>query len=177
MSLSVEISIEAGAWDQLADAPALIRTALAAAASSARRRFAKQTEVSVLLSDDAAVRILNRTWRDQDKATNVLSFPATVLPGQPPHLGDIVIAFETAMREAQNEGKQPGDHVSHLVLHGFLHLLGYDHTTDAEAVVMEALERAALARLGIADPYEGTELAETGHAGDPVDAWESGQVR
>lgn len=164
MGLNVEISVEAGAWDQLADAPALIRNALAAGARTARRRFSRDTEVSVLLSDDAGVQILNRRWRNQDKPTNVLSFPATVLPGQSLHLGDIVLAFETAMREAQNESKKPGDHISHLVLHGFLHLLGYDHLTDTDAATMEALERAALAKLGIADPYQGTELSETDHA-------------
>ncbi len=159
MSLNVEISNESAAWDEMAEAPAVIRTALAAAAKAARRRFAKDTEVSVLLSDDATIQILNRTWRDQDKATNVLSFPATPMPGQPPHLGDIVLAFETTMREAESEGKRAADHVSHLAIHGFLHLIGYDHETDAEAEAMEALERAALARLGIADPYGDSELA------------------
>ncbi|MBV1707245.1 MAG: rRNA maturation RNase YbeY [Hyphomicrobiales bacterium] len=164
MSLSIDINIEAGAWDDLADAPALIEAALAAAATTARRRFAKNTEVSVLLTDDAAVRSLNHAWRAQDKPTNVLSFPARPIAGQPPHLGDIALAYETTMREAKSEGKSPGDHVSHLAVHGFLHLLGYDHETPDEAEAMEALERAALARLGIADPYEGSEPAATGHA-------------
>ncbi len=162
MSLSVEINIEAGAWDELDDATALIEAALAAASTTARRRFARNTEVSVLLTDDAAVRSLNHTWRAQDKATNVLSFPARPMAGQPPHLGDIALAYETTQREAKSEGKSLRDHVSHLAIHGFLHLLGYDHETASEAETMEALERAALARLGITDPYEGSEPTSKG---------------
>ena len=164
MSLHVDINIEAGAWATIDNAPAIIKAALIAAATTARRRFAKHTEVSVLLTDDAAVRSLNHTWRAQDKPTNVLSFPAAPTPGQPPHLGDIAIAYETTMRESLSEGKSPRDHVSHLAIHGFLHLLGYDHETTTEAETMEALERAALARLNIADPYEGSELTLTGLA-------------
>lgn len=116
-------------------------------------------EVGVLLADDARVRGLNRDWRGKDKATNVLSFPARE-PGDPwpaegpAHLGDIAVALETVLREAGEEGKDPADHLAHLVVHGTLHLLGHDHEAgDAEAEVMEALETGVLAGLGVADPY------------------------
>ncbi|HEX8374556.1 MAG TPA: rRNA maturation RNase YbeY, partial [Geminicoccaceae bacterium] len=115
-------------------------------------------EVSVLLADDAHVRELNRVWRGVDKPTNVPSFPARE-PGEPwpaegpAHLGDVAVALETVLREAAAEGKAPGDHLAHLVVHGTLHLLGHDHDADAEADAMEALEVRVLAGLGVADPY------------------------
>jgi probable rRNA maturation factor len=124
--------------------------------------------ISLLLTDDAAVHELNRTWRGKDSPTNVLSFPATeTVEGDVPvpefddvplELGDIALAYETCEREADAQGKRFADHVAHLVLHGVLHLLGYDHLDDDEAQRMEALEIRILAGLGIADPYE-TELA------------------
>ncbi|MDB5361511.1 MAG: ybeY [Rhodospirillales bacterium] len=124
--------------------------------------------IGILLTDDAAIRELNRTWRGKDSPTNVLSFPATetaegALPkpefeGVPLELGDIALAYETCERESRTQGKRFADHVAHLVLHGVLHLLGYDHLADDEAQRMEALEIRILAGLGIADPYE-TELA------------------
>lgn len=115
-----------------------------------------RSELSVVFTDDAAVRELNAGWRGKDKPTNVLSFPAfSTSPDAPlpPMLGDIVLAAETVAREAALEGKPLANHITHLVVHGLLHLLGYDHETDAEAEEMEALERAALARLAIPDPY------------------------
>jgi len=106
-------------------------------------------ELSLMLTDDDEVRRLNARWRRQDKPTNVLSFPA----GDPVMLGDVVLAFETVAREATEQGKTFGDHVSHLVVHGALHLIGYDHIKAREAATMEALERRVLAGLGIDDPY------------------------
>jgi probable rRNA maturation factor len=112
-----------------------------------------------MLTDDAGIRTLNANWRGIDKPTNVLSFPALQptgpsLPGDPPRmLGDIAIAYETTRREADDEGKAFDHHLSHLAIHGFLHLIGYDHETDEEAGEMESLEREILARLGIPDPY------------------------
>ena len=101
------------------------------------------------------MRALNARWRGLDKPTNVLSFPAAAPErlGETPVLGDVVVAFETMAREADDEGKALADHFRHLVVHGFLHLLGFDHRSDAEAEAMEALERRILARLGVADPY------------------------
>jgi probable rRNA maturation factor len=115
---------------------------------------------TLLLSDDAAIRALNRDWRGLDKPTNVLSFPSSspVPPGAPRHLGDIALAYETVAREATDEGKRFADHAAHLVVHGILHLLGQDHVEDSEADAMEKLEVAALARIGIEDPYRDLEL-------------------
>ncbi|MGA2791923.1 MAG: rRNA maturation RNase YbeY, partial [Roseiarcus sp.] len=111
---------------------------------------------------DAVIRALNERWRGAAKPTNVLSFPAAA-PGKiaaAPLLGDIVVAFETAEREAVEERKTFADHVAHLIVHGFLHLLGFDHQSAGEADRMEALEIGALARLGIADPYVSSVAAD-----------------
>ncbi len=117
---------------------------------------------AIALSSDEAVRRLNAAYRDKDSPTNVLSFPAPDLPpsqipnvGAPRLLGDVILAAETVLAEATNSGIPPAHHFQHLLIHGVLHLVGYDHQTDAEAEAMEALETALLARLGIADPYAG----------------------
>jgi probable rRNA maturation factor len=110
--------------------------------------------VSVLIEDDAAIRKLNRRWRGIDKPTNVLSFPAAAAASMAPkHLGDIAISYETAIREAEAEARPFPHHLAHLAVHGFLHLLGYDHQSDAAAEEMEVLERKILARLEVPDPY------------------------
>ena len=114
------------------------------------------SELSLVFTDDANIRTINAKWRQIDKATNVLSFPAfPIQPGQRPGpvLGDIVIARETVQHEAQEENKSFDDHLSHLIVHGLLHLTGYDHQNDDEAEQMESLERKILASLGISDPY------------------------
>lgn len=114
------------------------------------------SELSLVFTDDANIHTINSKWRHIDKATNVLSFPAfPIQPGQRPGpiLGDIVIARETVQREAQEENKSFDDHLSHLIVHGLLHLTGYDHQNDEEAEQMESLERKILASLGISDPY------------------------
>ena len=114
------------------------------------------SELSLVFTDDANIRTINSKWRHIDKATNVLSFPAfPIQSGQRPGpiLGDIVIARETVQREAQEENKSFDDHLSHLIVHGLLHLTGYDHQNDEEAEQMESLERKILASLGISDPY------------------------
>lgn len=116
-------------------------------------------EVAVVLSSDADVRSLNAQFRGKDAPTNVLSFPSEdasnfeAITGEAMPLGDIVIAYETVMREARDEGKPLLNHLSHLTVHGLLHLAGFDHETDAEAEHMEALEREILASLDIPDPY------------------------
>jgi probable rRNA maturation factor len=107
-------------------------------------------EVSLALADNAAVRVLNRDYRGKDKPTNVLSFES----GERPFLGDVVLALETVLAEAEDQGKPVADHLTHLVVHGVLHLLGHDHETAAGAKRMERVEVAILAGLGVPDPYE-----------------------
>src|SRR5919107_1267405 len=143
--------IEAGDWDRLKDAEALAQKAALAVTYEANGDF----EASVMLTDDARIQELNRTWRAKDKPTNVLSFPAPEQPGLSGsrHLGDIALAYETLVRESEEESKELAHHFAHLIVHGVLHLLGYDHEVEAEADIMEGLEVKALATLGIADPY------------------------
>ena len=146
----IEIEIEHDAWlAKLPDAAARVRAAAEAALSEAEGPT--DGEVTVLLTDDAEQRGLNHQFRSKDKPTNVLSFPAPDFAA--PHLGDVALAFETCAAEAEAQGKALEDHLSHLVAHGVLHLLGYDHESDAEAEAMEALERKVMARLGVPDPY------------------------
>lgn len=117
-------------------------------------------ELSLLFTDDASIRKINAEWRSQDKPTNVLSFPAFPLQpgGMPgPMLGDIIFAYETVAREAAELEKPFEAHLSHLLVHGFLHLFGYDHMNDEEATIMEGLETRILLGLGLSDPYAGTE--------------------
>lgn len=159
--VDADFAVEAEGWSELPEIEALARRAVAAALGVASDAPREPVAISILLADDAAVRALNRAWRGQDKPTNVLSFPAPVQPGLPgPRpLGDLALAFETLRREAGEEGKALADHAAHLIVHGTLHLLGYDHETAGEADIMEALEVKALARLRIADPYRGSEPA------------------
>lgn len=156
--LDVQVLVRAGAWKKaLPRAAAACRVAARAAYAQRQRRPA--AEVSVLLAGDAFVRSLNRDYRGQDKATNVLAFAAQEGDGPGPQpgatvmLGDVVVAYGTAAREAAREGKSLGDHLSHLVVHGVLHLMGHDHDTDRKARAMERLEAKVLAGIGIADPY------------------------
>jgi probable rRNA maturation factor len=158
--IAVDVEIEAGAWSEIRQVDHLARRSAEAALRAAAE--AGPLSATVLLTDDASVRELNRGWRRQDKPTNVLSFPAShpALPGEPRHLGDLALAYETVADEARAEGKTLDDHAAHLIVHGILHLLGRDHETEAEADAMERLEVAALGSLGIDDPYRGTRLAE-----------------
>lgn len=159
----IAVLVEAPAWTAaMAEAEALAERA-ALAALEARGQGDRSTgggtteavELSILLTDDAAVRALNARYRGLDKPTNVLSFPAEAeaLPGEARLLGDLALAFETCRREAEEQGKPLADHLVHLVVHGTLHLLGYDHEEEEEAEAMEACERQLLAGLGLPDPY------------------------
>lgn len=134
----------------------LAERALTAAITVGSLKFVPDSELSLLLTNDTKIRELNRTWRNIDKPTNVLSFPGRELAPNEiggPVLGDIVFAIETVKREAELENRAFKHHFSHLIIHGFFHLFGYDHENDDEAVVMEALESQALELLGIDDPY------------------------
>ena len=153
--LSVVIVHEAGDWTAFAASERAIGDAAAALAEHSRCGGARGAEASVVLADDALVRTLNQTYRGKDKPTNVLSFPFQVPPGGDRNgiLGDVVLAAETVAREAAERGIPPVHHLQHLVIHGLLHLLGFEHDADPEAEMMERLETEILATLGIADPY------------------------
>ena len=153
--IAIDIIVEAGAWPPKRALKSLVAKAVGAALDEVGAAGGG-SELGVVREDDAHIRTLNAGWRGKDKPTNVLSFPAfPVNSGEklPPMLGDIVLAAETVAREAELEGKPLDHHITHLVVHGVLHLLGHDHEAEAEAERMEALERAALARLAIPDPY------------------------
>jgi probable rRNA maturation factor len=153
-----EVLVVADAWQSEPDAETIIHRAIAAAAEMADAD-AGEAELAVMLTDDSGIRTLNSNWRGIDRPTNVLSFPALQPTGTrgfddaPRMLGDIAIAYETTRKEADAEQKPFHHHLSHLAVHGFLHLIGYDHEKDADAEVMEALETEILAQLGIPDPY------------------------
>jgi probable rRNA maturation factor len=153
-----EVLVVADGWQSEPDAEAVILRAIATAAEIADADTG-EAELAVMLTDDAGIRTLNKNWRGIDKPTNVLSFPALPPTGPagpddaPRMLGDIAIAFETTRREADDEQKPFDHHLGHLAVHGFLHLIGYDHETDDDAEAMEALETEILAQLGIPDPY------------------------
>ena len=157
--ITLDFAIESDLWAQIPDAEALAQRALAAAELNAGKILHPEAEVSIVLTNDATIRELNKNWRKIDKATNVLSFPAANLKklAQSPLLGDIILSYETLAREAWQESKTIEDHYSHLIIHGFLHLLGFDHETETEAEAMEALEIKILAALNIANPYADTE--------------------
>lgn len=167
--MEIAVSLHDAAWlDGCADLESRARASVSAALH--HLEIGGPLEISLVFTDDAEQRALNRDYRKKDRPTNVLSFanlddegpPAA---GQPRLLGDVVLARETVAREAREQGKSTADHTVHLLVHGTLHLLGYDHEEAAAAAEMEALERAILAGLGIADPY----------AGDGVPVEESGR--
>jgi probable rRNA maturation factor len=150
----IEVEIEDEAWTAaLPDAVAVVERAAAAALG------AVEGDVVVLLTDDAAVREINGRYRDREQPTNVLSFPAA--ESAAPHLGDLMLAHGVCAAEARAQGKTLSDHLTHLVVHGVLHLLGRDHEADDEAEAMEAEERSLLASLGVADPYRPDESPDS----------------
>ena len=161
--LDIDVSIASDGWrSDLPEAESLARQAAEAVMRRAGPATDARLELSVLFADDDTVRDLNRGYRGKDAPTNVLSFPgempetlnaSAVAAGRPLPLGDVVLAHGTVTREAAEQDKPLHDHAGHLLVHGFLHLLGYDHQSDGDAAIMEALETAILAGLGIADPY------------------------
>jgi probable rRNA maturation factor len=152
--VSAEVSVTCDGWARdCPDTEALVGTAVGAALAGADAHG--PAIVGVILTDDAEQRRLNRDYRGKDASTNVLSFPMgdPVPGGGAVMLGDVVLAFETVAREAAEQNKPLADHLRHLVVHGVLHLLGFDHENDMEAEVMEGREREILAGLGVPDPY------------------------
>jgi probable rRNA maturation factor len=156
----IEVTVEAEAWNTTVTDPiGLVTSTAMAALGNAAPPHLRDARVSVLLTDDMRIQGLNREWRGKDKPTDVLSFPAydpdvPVPPGELPELGDVAIALETVRRDAAAEERPVEDHLRHMVIHGVLHLLGFDHETgEADALRMERTEAGILATFGIADPY------------------------
>jgi probable rRNA maturation factor len=152
----IDIMVDSPLWKARRGLKAVLQRAISEAAAMAATSGG---ELAIVLTDDSAIRALNRDWRGQDRPTNVLSFPAHAQPASLPRrgrvrlLGDIVIAYETMAREALAEQRPFRHHLAHLAVHGFLHLVGHDHVVGAEADAMEALEIAVLARLKVPNPY------------------------
>lgn len=153
----LDVLIEAPPWNEHRGVRPLLRRAIEAAAAEVSTSGA---ELAIVLTDDSAIRVLNRKWRGIDAPTNVLSFPAELPDGAPPLLGDIVLAYQTVAREARRDAKPFAHHVAHLAVHGFLHLCGYDHERDSDAETMEEMERTILRRLDVPDPYGSTRKAK-----------------
>ena len=158
--LSLDLRVADPRWEALGDVDALAAHVLGRAAV----RMKSSGELAILFTNDAEMRVLNSQWRGLDKPTDVLSFPSDQpeIPGQPQYLGDVALGYETALRDAETMQRPFPGHVSHLLIHGFLHLLGYDHIETKDAQVMEPLETEILAGLGWPDPY-----ASGPYAGDP----------
>ncbi len=150
MNPTIDIAVADDRWRAVADLDELARSAVDRALADTGDTLPEGSELSIVLCDDAFIAALNAKWRGLPKPTNVLSFPVEL---DAPALGDIVVAFETVAREAADEGKSLRDHLCHMIVHGFLHLLGFDHEDDDEAEVMEATETRILAALGIAAPF------------------------
>lgn len=159
--LEVDVVEDDGNWSALSDAQTLIEEAAAAVAEELGGN-AGSGMVAVALSSDASVEVLNGQFRGKPKPTNVLSFPAGE-GGPDGFIGDVILAAETVRREADEQGVPLAHHVQHLVVHGILHLLGYDHISAADAERMEAIEISILSKLGVANPYTGA--LETGTNG------------
>jgi probable rRNA maturation factor len=152
MVMTIDISRENDSWDTYPDVDLWINEIIQHGVDIVD---IDEAIVSVCLSDNQNVQKLNQQWRNQNKPTNVLSFPSPEsMNFDQTILGDIILAFETVEREALSEDKTFKDHFSHLIIHGFLHLLGYDHETDDDAAEMEQLEREILTSAGIKDPYD-----------------------
>lgn len=156
-NLKIEYLVESDRWPDMELLEALVKQAVTAASQAAGLKWLEGAELSLVFTDDQRIAALNEKWRGKPKPTNVLSFPGeNIKPGQAAGamIGDIVLAFETVSGEAEAQQKGFEAHLSHLVIHGFLHLFGYDHGDDIAAEQMEALEIAALQGLGIDDPYD-----------------------
>jgi probable rRNA maturation factor len=149
-ALSIDVLVQSDLWTKSQDTGPLAQRAIIEAAAMLSTA---SVELAIVLTDDSAIRSLNHAWRGVDAATNVLSFPTTHAGGEPPLIGDIVLAYETIAAEARAAQKPFAHHVAHLAVHGFLHLLGYDHVRNKDAATMQQLEREVLRRLAIPDPY------------------------
>jgi len=155
VTITVDVEVVDPAWLAAGEVDGLAQDVVAATLTEVGRRVHPDAEIGVRLCDDDEIRALNLAWRNKDKATNVLSFPSPA-GNRGPLLGDVVVAFEYVSEEAREAGRSLRDHLSHMLVHGLLHLLGFDHESEDQAEEMEDFERRILARLGIEDPYSGT---------------------
>lgn len=161
--LEIDISVKSSLWDSVPDVESLARMTVERAVTLGYLAVGKydpvDTEISIVLADNAMVQELNKTYRHKDKPTNVLSFPQTELEGFDSELsfislGDVIVAYETLLAESQEQGKSFSDHFRHLLVHGTLHLMHFDHETESEAEEMESLEIEILRTMSIKNPYE-----------------------
>jgi len=166
MSVDIDLILSAPEWENFEGLETLTRQCVDASLAESGARLVEGCEMSVTFCDDAEIQELNAEWRGKDKPTNVLSFPTPGKLAARPLLGDIVIAYETVAREAAEQEKTLREHTAHMVIHGFLHLIGYDHETAAEAEEMEGLERRIASRLGLRDPYAGEAADDKDEAGE-----------
>ena len=157
-ALKIDVLVRSDHWQSIRTADAIVRRAVGRAAATLS---ISPTEVAIVLTDDSTIRALNRDWRGIDAATNVLSFATKNAGGR--HLGDIALAYETIAHEARRGRKPFAHHLAHLAVHGFLHLAGYDHDSEREALAMEGTERAILRQLAIPDPYRARGRNNVGH--------------
>jgi probable rRNA maturation factor len=151
--LEIDVNVATPAWRRVANLEDLAKECVHQSLAVSGAALAPECEISVTFCDDAAIQALNADWRGKDQPTNVLSFPTPGALERKPLLGDVIVAFETVAKEAEQQGKLLRAHTAHMVAHGFLHLIGYDHETAAEAERMEALERKIAMALGFPDPY------------------------
>ena len=160
MKFELEITIEDTRWSDIANLKHVATQAISSAYGESECDLESGFVVSMLFCSDSRIKDLNREWRHQDKATNVLSFPAPqdLVIEECLVLGDLALSYETVLRESETEEKKIVDHLSHLIIHGFLHLLGFDHETESDAEEMEWIERRSLAKIGIMDPYANSEI-------------------
>jgi probable rRNA maturation factor len=152
-ALNIDVVVQSKLWNRKKGVKSAARRAILKAAGVLST---PSSELAIVLTDDSTIRLLNRDWRGVDAPTNVLSFPASRTGGASPFIGDIVLAYETIAGEAKAEHKPFAHHIAHLAVHGFLHLLGYDHVRKKDAEEMEQLERDILRRLRMPDPYRRT---------------------
>ncbi len=166
MSVEIDIIVSAEAWKRVEGLEQLTRDCIEASLAESGATLVEGCEISVTYCDDAEIQALNAEWCGKDRPTNVLSFPTPGPLSARPLLGDVVIAYETVAREAEEQEKSMRDHAAHMVIHGFLHLIGYDHETAAEAEEMESLEKRIASRLGLRDPYAGEAAGEEAEPGE-----------
>lgn len=154
MSLEIDIVVAASEWNSVDDLEGLTNRCIAVSLGNCLLALAPECEISVTYCDDAAITQLNAKWRGKNAPTNVLSFPTPGLLEEKQLLGDIIIAYQTVTREAREFGRPIMNYIGHMLIHGVLHLVGYDHETDVEAETMENLERLIALKMDLGDPYE-----------------------